>query len=421
MLNVKSALVIGRGVSGTGASKALERKGVDVTVCDESDYTEKRSRNYDLVVVSPGVRQDHDAFFRFGDKVIGELELGAMLCEKPYVAVTGTNGKTTTVMLIGEMLKKHERACVTGNVGRSFALDATENYSAYVCEVSSFQLETTRSFHPKISAITNISCDHLDRHGEFLTYAREKLKITRNQTESDYFILPYDDVPLEVLGGFSHKATVVYTAVGRKVNGAWSDDKRIYWFDEPVCERRRIRLRGVHNLKNVLIAVAAAKLWGISNADITDALSEFSPPDHRIKYVGSVRGVAFYNDSKGTNIGATKAAMQAMEMPFCLIAGGSDKGCEYDELFWQSPEDLKKVCCVGDTAQKIIAAACRNGFSAAVLCDKLSSAVTEAYHSGVDSVLFSPASASFDRYESYIERGEAFEKLFKEIKKSEKR
>lgn len=423
MERIKTALVFGRGVSGRGAALALEKIGVEVVCCDDEDYAQKCDREYDLVVVSPGVVKTHEVFDRYDEKVIGELELGAMLCKKPYIAVTGTNGKTTTVLLIGKMLEKSERVCVTGNVGRSFALDAVaaDDYSVYVCEASSFQLETVRSFHPVIGAITNIDCDHIDRHGDFFTYAREKLKIARKQESCDYFILPYDDVPLSVLADFSHKASVVYTAVGRKVKGAWSDKRYIYWHDEPVCELRRIRMRGIHNLKNALIALAVAKLWGVSDADITSALSEFSPPEHRMKYVGSVKGVSFYNDSKGTNIGATKAAMSAMELPFCLIAGGSDKGCEYDELFDPVNEKLKKLCCVGASAEKIISAAHRKGFYNTVLCDKLSSAMVEAYHSGADCVLFSPASASFDSYTSYKERGAAFEGLFEEIKKSEKR
>ncbi len=421
MDGIINALVFGKGVSGDGACYALRQKGVSVTQCDDNDFDLAKNGDYDLVVVSPGVSKSHDIFSIFGDKIISEIELGSRLCRSPYIAITGTNGKTTTSLLTTKLLEKKYSVCVTGNIGRSFSRDALDDKSIFVCETSSFQLENIRSFKPCISAITNIDCDHIDRHGDIVTYAKEKLKIAKNQTKDDFLIMPCEDIPLYLLSDFTHDATVIYTSVKGKVKGSWTDGKKIFWYDEEVGEVRRIRLRGLHNLKNILIAVAIAKLLGVNNEDIREVLSEFTPPNHRIKYLGSVKGISFYNDSKGTNIGATKAGMQSMEMPYALIVGGSDKGCSFDELFADIPNNLKKICVVGENADKIIDSARRNGFYKIVKFDKLSSAVCEAYHSGADCVLFSPASASFDAYENYKKRGEAFEKIFEEIKKSETR
>lgn len=423
-LNARRALVLGKGVSGNGAAEALSIAGTEYRICDETDFDAVFSDDCDLIVVSPSVEKNHRVFAlarETGAEVIGEIELGWRLCDKPVIAVTGTNGKTTVASLIGHILGKSADTCVTGNIGRSFALDAASEHDAYVVEASSFQLENVSRFAPHIAVITNITGDHLDRHGSFENYAAAKLRIAQGGSAADYLALSADSVPVSVLENFFPERKVVYFSVKGRVNGAYALGDKLYWYDEFICRRNDVAMLGIHNLENALAAIAAAKLYGIGDRDITESLKEFQTGRHRMEYVGCIRGVAFYNDSKGTNVDATVKAMRSMPSTFSLIAGGSDKGYEYDELFLSAPPGLKKLCVIGETSGKIMEAAERRGFTNVVRCPSLACAVSEAYHSGADSVLLSPASASFDMFENYKRRGEAFVAIVEEIIKSETR
>ena len=420
--NVNKALILGKGVSGTGAARALSAAGADYVICDESDFDTQIGGNYDLIVVSPSVTLNHRVFgfaAAHGIEVISEIELGYRLCDKPIVAVTGTNGKTTTTELIGKMLAARYSTAVTGNIGRSFALDATDKYDVFAVEVSSFQLETVKDFRPNVAVITNITPDHLDRHGNINEYARLKLGIAKNQKADDYLVMSADDIPLGLLEGFSPDSNVVYTSVNGRVHGAYLSDGKIYWFNEYICPLNQIKMQGIHNAANALSAIAAAKLCGIETSEIVKVLGEFDTDAHRMKYVASVKGVAFYNDSKGTNIAAAKKAMKSMPSTFCLIAGGSDKGYEFDELFTERSENFIKTCAVGETAEKITAAAKRNGFVNIEVYNSLKEATFAAYRSGAENVLLSPGTASFDSFKNYAERGEEFERVVNEIKNNE--
>ena len=422
-LNIKRALVLGKGLSGIGAKKALEKQGSIVTLCDEKDFTDAIKGDYDIAVISPSITLKHQIFSWASEKgieVIGEMELGSRLCDKPFVAVTGTNGKTTTVELLGEMLAS-KSVCVTGNIGRSFALDACGNYGCFVVETSSFQLESIRSFKPKVAVITNISPDHLDRHETLHNYAKIKLQILKNQDESDYAILSADDICCELVEDIKPRSEVFFVSTKKPVRGAYLLGDKLYLLGKTLCRTREVALNGKHNIKNALTASLAAKLMGASDEEIKSALSSFKTSNHRLKYLTSVRGVAFYDDSKGTNVAATLAGMESMPSSFCLILGGSDKGYEYDELFKSAPRTLVKVCVCGDTAKKILEAAERNNFHNAIECETMCQAVMEAYKSGADNVLLSPASASFDKYSSYKERGEDFARIVSEIKDIERR
>lgn len=423
-LNCKKVLIIGKGISGSGAARALRKTGINCVLCDEEDFDKVFSPDFDLIVVSPSVPRAHRVFplaDASGAEVISEIELGYRLCDKPIIAVTGTNGKTTVAKLIGNIFSRSKKTCVTGNVGRSFAADATENNDVFVTEVSSFQLENVHFFAPDIAVVTNITPDHLDRHNSFEEYARTKLKIAENMNREDCLVLSATDITTEILAGFSPNCNVVYTCVGGRVNGAYTLGDKFYWFDECICPRNQMAMRGVHNEANALSAIAAAKIAGIGNEDIIAALGEFRPDDHRVQYVDSIMGTAFYDDSKGTNTAACIKAMLSMPSSFCLIAGGSDKGYEFDEIFQSAPPNLKKVCALGETADKILRAAKRNNFKNTVKCLTLTEAVIEAYHSDVDAVLLSPAAASFDMFENYAARGNAFVAIVKELKKSETR
>lgn len=363
-LTVNKCLVLGEGISGRGAYEALKKQGVNTTLCNEDNLDEMAKKGFDLAVISPSVPKNHRIFNLAREKsamVIGEVELGSMLCTKPFVAVTGTNGKTTTVELIGKMLSG-KNACVTGNIGRSFALDATFNYDCFVVETSSFQLETIVDFKPKVAVITNISADHLDRHGTIENYAKTKLRIAENQTESDFTLLSADDINCELLDGFEPKSEVFFISTEKPVKGAYMLGDKLYLLSKPFCRIRDVRLTGIHNIKNALFASLSAYLMGATIEEIKRALGSFKTGEHRLKYLTSIKGVAFYDDSKGTNVSATIAGMQSMSSSFCLIAGGSDKGYEYDELFIKAPKSLIKVCAIGETAEKIINAGERNGF-----------------------------------------------------------
>lgn len=421
--DVKRAVVLGKGVSGTGAYEALRIAGVECALVGE-DELGGAAEGADLIVVSPSVPRSHRVFSlarEYGAEVIGETELGFRLCSGKVVAVTGTNGKTTTAKLIGKILSATCDVCVTGNVGRSFALDATDGHEVYVVEMSSFQLENVRLFAPDVAVITSIAEDHLDRHGSMENYVAAKLAVARAQTSRDALVLNADDIPAEYLAGFTPPGNVVYVSCRGKVNGAYKLGERFYWFDEPICFRSDLKMHGLHNEENALAAIAAAKLMGARNGDIVRALGEFEPDDHRIHRVATVRGVTFYDDSKGTNVDASIKAVRSMPSSVALIAGGSDKGCGFTELF----TELKRVGAVafvtGATAKRMLADAESCGFTAVKECGSLSEAVRLAYESGAENVLLSPATASFDAYSSYEARGEAFAAAVRELAESEKK
>ncbi len=417
-LNFKRVLILGKGISGDGAAKALDVLGIDYDVIEDDQLDEKLSANdYDVIVISPGLAKTHPVYIKAnGIKIMSEIELGYLICDKPIIAVTGTNGKTTTVRMIGKMLGN--RACVTGNVGRSFALDATLDYDAYVVEVSSFQLESVHDFKPNVAIITNLAPDHIDRHGSFTEYVNVKLGIAKNMTASDTLILNSADIVSNFVG-FNPKCRVCYFNTRGKVNGAYALGKKLYCYDSPVCRRDELKLRGEHNEANALAAILGATIMGAKQCDIVNACHTFCADPHRLEYVDSVRGVAFYDDSKGTNISATMQAMRSMPGEFALIVGGRAKGYEFDELFCHRPSTLKNAYVIGECTPSVLAAAERHAFKNIRAVKTLERATIEAYHSGADSVLLSPATAGFDMFRDYRERGEAFCAVVRSIKQSE--
>lgn len=409
--NGKTIAIAGRGISGESAFEVLSLLGATCTFLDEG-----LPEAADLLIVSPGISIFDpmlDAAKERGVPVIGELELGYMLCRKPIVAVTGTNGKTTTVKMIGHILEcAGVRAAVCGNVGVPFSRVAyRDDFDVAVVEVSSFQLESVRAFRPSVAVITNVAQDHLNRHKTMRAYADTKLAIARNQTAEDTLILSQDDIPLFALENFSPQAKVLYTSAHGRVHGAYLLDDAVYFEGEKICDADRIRADGAHNLKNALSALCACKVLGTSNDAIVAGLSSFIPDAHRLHLVAHKAGKNFYDDSKGTNVAASLAAASCMSGATCLIAGGSDKGESYDELFRALPPQIVRVAAAGGTAQTLYDAAQRNGFTNIKTFADLESAFLWASAGEEENILLSPASASFDAYSSYIERGEAFERL----------
>lgn len=404
-------LVAGNGISGKGAAFALEKAGADYKMIGSGFEKEINEGNYSLVVVSPGIALS-DPLFEAAKKrnipVISEIELGYVINRGKILAVTGTNGKTTVAKMAALMLGEKYRVALCGNVGMSFSsLAAVGGYEIAVVEVSSFQLETVFSFKPDVAVITNISEDHIDRHGSMERYVALKLKIAKNMSFDDTLVLSQDSIPVKYLADFSPSSKVVFSCVRGKINGSYADDGKFYVGGECVATVEELPFAERHNYENFLLAATAAYSLGATASNIREGIKKFKPENHRLSLVREIGGVRFYDDSKGTNVSATLAALSEMKGSVCLIAGGSDKNCDFSPLF-RNKNAFDKLNLIGQTRFKIRDAAYFGGYSNVELFDDLRSAVKNAYESGCRNVLFSPASASFDMFENYSVRGEKF-------------
>ena len=425
--NGKNILVIGSGISGMGAKAALLKNNASVYILDESKnkslLTKKFVAEFNIVVISPSVDANHKIFAIANNldiEVISEPELGARLYDGTIVGITGTNGKTTVVQLLGTILNTaNKNASVCGNVGYSFAQSVVEQSADIaVVELSSFQLEQMGAkLKPHIAAILNISPDHLDRHGTMDAYAGAKKNIAKNQDSSDYLLLSYDDIPISYLNNFCPNSIVLYVSTKQKVKGAYLLGDILYFLDEPIVKVDDIKIRGLHNVSNALFCIASAKLLNVSNDDIRKALATFDLAAHRIHLCGHVADKKFFNDSKGTNIGASLAACNTMIGDTALILGGKDKGYDFDELFMALPHHIRHIYAIGETAPSIIASANKIGF-ASIEKTNIEQAVKSSLALSVKNVLLSPACSSFDRFKDYKDRGAHFEQLVKELGKA---
>lgn len=369
----------------------------------------------DGLVLSPGIPIDHPlavAFKRSRRAVLGETELAARYMRCPLVAVTGTNGKTTTVTMLTETLNKgglNAHAC--GNIGTPM-LDfvGTTDQEVCVAEISSYQLETLQSLHPHIAMVLNITEDHLNRHYNMENYVFLKSKIFRNCTETEYVILNYDDPTVRAFAEKT-KAQVVYFSVRERVSGAYYENGDLYFGKEKILSVAELPVGGVHNVQNALAVILAAKIMGVKNADIVSALTDFKGIKHRIELVGEVDGVTYIDDSKGTNVDATIKAIESMSRETILLLGGKNKGYEYQKLF-EKLADSKVVHAIfyGENRFALLKSARENSFENFTLCDSFDFAVRIAALKAKPGqcVLLSPASASFDEFANYEERGDKF-------------
>ena len=375
-----------------------------------------------VLVVSPGVPINHSVALRAKQKnvrIIGELELGFLAFTPPFVAVTGTNGKTTTVSLIGEIFKTANTDCrLVGNVGVPITSEIVRSdNSVFIAEVSSFQLETVHAFCPHISCILNISPDHLERHYTMENYIFLKKRVFANQTASEYCVLNFDD---SVINGFytEIKAKVVWVSIKETVDGAYKKDGTFYYKNEKVLEAGEFPLSGGHNEYNALFAIAVARLMGIGVDEIAKALKSFKGVPFRNQTVVEKNGVKFINDSKSTNTASTITAIRTCIEPVILILGGSEKGESYDNLFECIKDStVKHVVLTGSSRRNMYVAADKAGYNDITMCPDFDCAVKVAAmmaDSG-DKVLLSPACASFDAFSSYVERGERFNKIVGEL------
>lgn len=441
----QKVLVFGSGISGIGACRLLEHTGANVilydgkTTLDKDELKRQIGKDtkveillgelpeevidtLDLLVMSPGVPTDLPIVNHMREKGIpvwGEIELAYTYGKGDVLAITGTNGKTTTTALLGEIMKNYkESVFVVGNIGNPYtsaALEMRED-SVAVAEVSSFQLETIHAFRPRVSAILNITPDHLNRHHTMEAYIQAKEEIAKNQTEEDTCVLNYED---EVTRKFGEnlKAKVLYFSSQRKLErGIYLEDGNIiYKVDEEtlLCHVDELKLLGTHNYENVMAAAAMAAAYGVPMDTIRTTIKEFAGVEHRIEFVCEKNGVAYYNDSKGTNPDAAIKGIQAMNRPTVLIGGGYDKDSSYEEWIEAFDGKVKLLVLTGATKEKIAEAAERVGFTDYVMADSFEAAVEtciEAAEPG-DAVLLSPACASWGMFKNYEERGDKFKEL----------
>lgn len=446
-LTDKKVVVVGTGVSGMGAVKLLSETSADITLYDGNDKADRDEilkkipddcdlrliigempdevvKETDLLVISPGVPIDSDIVKLFEKEnvtVWGEIELAYNFEKGTVFAITGTNGKTTTTTLVGEIMKKYNnQTFVVGNIGNSYTSEVlkTTKDSYTVAEISSFQLETIREFAPKGSAILNITPDHLNRHYTMENYAAVKESITKNQwkvREDDYCVLNYDDKVLREFGK-TIKNPVYFSRKEKPSKGAYLDGRIIRYFDGKddyeVISVDDMHLFGNHNYENVMAAIAMTIEAGVPLNIIINVIKDFMGVEHRIEYVRDKNGVRYYNDSKGTNPDSSIKALEAMSRPTILIAGGYDKHSEFDEFIEAFDNKVKLMVLLGQTADKIEETAVRHGFTNIIKTDSLEKAVKICAENAVsgDVVLLSPACASWGMFKNYEERG----KLFKE-------
>lgn len=439
----KKVLVFGSGISGIGAVKLLEDHGAEVVLYDGNESLDQASlreqlgekttivlgefpehllEELELVVLSPGVPTDLPvilAMKEHGIQVIGEVELAYAFGKGDVLAITGTNGKTTTTSLLGEIMKCHqEEVFVVGNIGNPYTVAAGQmtERSVAVAEMSSFQLESIETFRPKVSAILNFTPDHLNRHHTMEAYVEAKKQIAKNQTAEDYCVLNYEDERTKSFGE-EVKAQVLYFSSAHKLErGIYLDDGKMIYKnpeEEIVCHVDELQILGIHNYENVMAAVAMAAVYGVPMDTIRKAILAFKGVEHRIEYVTEKDGVVYYNDSKGTNPDAAIKGIQAMNRKTVLIGGGYDKNSEYTEWIQAFDGKVKQLILIGATREKIAQDAEKCGFHDYVFADTFEEAVLLAAKTAKsgEAVLLSPACASWGMFPNYEVRGEKFKEI----------
>ena len=440
----KKVLVFGSGISGIGAVKLLEENGADVVLYDgnekltEADvraklqegskariiigaFPEELPNTLDLVILSPGVPTDLPIILKMKEKeipVIGEVELAYTFGKGDVLAITGTNGKTTTTTLLGEIMKAYkEHTYVVGNIGNPYTVAARqmEEDAVAVAEMSSFQLESIVTFRPKVSAILNFTPDHLNRHHTMEAYVNAKKNIAKNQTAEDYCILNYEDERTREFGEHIDAQVIYFSSRQKLEKGIYLDNgNMIYKNPEEVlvCNVDELQLLGMHNYENYMAAVAMAAVYGVPMDIIRKVIRAFKGVEHRIEYVTEKNGVVYYNDSKGTNPDAAIKGIQAMNRRTVLLGGGYDKGSEFTEWINAFDGKVKKLILIGATKEKIAADAEKCGFHDYVFADTFVEGVllaAKTAESG-EAVLLSPACASWGMFPNYEVRGEEFKK-----------
>lgn len=401
------------------ALKELENIGVRLQLGDNKNYM----TDIDKVIVSPGVPLDIpiiNFYNKKGVEIIGEFEFASTFCKAPIIGITGTNGKTTTTSLVGEIFKAYNpKTYVVGNIGRAFSEEVLEisEDSIVIAELSSFQLETIKSLTCKISALLNITPDHLNRHGTMENYMAAKYRIFENGDENTKVILNQEDIELAKLIGKTNKEELLFSSKKNVAKGAYLKDGALIdntiGDNFTICNVNELRILGVHNYENALVALLIARAYGVPREIIRKVLLEFSGVEHRIEYVTTVSSIKFYNDSKATNVGAAIPGLLAMPSKIRLIGGGLDKHLEFDEWIELFDGRVSKLYLIGETTNQIIDTCNKYEFTSYEAYETLEDATRAAYNEAQkdECVLLSPACASWDMFPSYEVRG----KLFKQI------
>jgi UDP-N-acetylmuramoylalanine--D-glutamate ligase len=441
-LQNKRVLVVGLGKSGVASALFLKAHGARVTVSDTKTqdelkeeipqlldegiavetgrHGERTFRNQDLIVVSPGVPLDAAPLQQaraLGEKVIGEIELAAQFFPGSIIAITGSNGKTTTTTLAGDLVVNGGFPVVVGgNIGRpaiSLVEDASDDTIA-VLEVSSFQLETIETFRPHIAVVLNVTPDHLDRHHSFDAYTDAKARIFENQKGDDFAVLNFDDPTCVKLASRTRAQVYWFSRKKEVKQGAQVRDGRILFRDangeREIMLTSEVPLKGSHNVENVLAAVCIGMLSGVEPRRISKAVREFRAVEHRLEHVATIRGVEYYNDSKATNVDATIKALESFPANIHLIIGGKDKGSDYAVLNNLLRQRVKRVYTIGAAAAKIES---QIKGTEIVHAETLENAIRMAADSAQpgDIVLLAPACASFDQFRNYEHRGQVFKNV----------
>lgn len=444
MLKGQKCLVIGSGISGIGAVTLLEKMNATIILFDEKLTVQElyaklpdgvRAECYskelpgelieqiDIVVLSPGVPTDIPLVNRLRENnacIIGEIELGYMVEHGKIVAITGTNGKTTTTTLVGEIMKAHfgaEKTFVVGNIGNPYTLEAlkTTQDSVTVGELSSFQLETILMFHPHVAAILNVTPDHLNRHYTMEAYAEAKENIAINQSPDEVCVLNYENEYTRNFGNRCPSRVVYFSSARELEDGYFLQGENICKIEKSKVKKlinihKDMNLVGICNVENVMAAIAIAEAMGVPLKTIRKVIKGFKAVEHRIEYVATKKGVDYYNDSKGTNPDAAIQGIKAMSKPTILIGGGYDKQNEYDEWVEYFEEKVKWLVLIGQTKEKIAECARAHGFTNIKMAETYEECLklcTELAEPG-DAVLLSPACASWGMFANYEIRGKEF-------------
>lgn len=447
----KSYAILGAARSGIGIARFLKKKGAEVFISDESSeekllYLDKdildkenigyeigghsdKIFDYDIIIKSPGIKPDSEIIKKAVSKnkeIYSEIEVASWFCDAPIIAITGTNGKTTTTVLTGEILSRQGLDVkVCGNVGLAFSevLDDLKENSIVVLETSSFQLFNTKYFKPKAAAVLNVTVDHIDWHGNFENYFEAKTNININQTDEDYFIYNYDDPECKArFAGRTLNGNVCAFSYEPEIQtlfkaGAYVEKNKINYFDiikyinAPVIDIRDIFIKGKHNVQNAMAAILLTKIFGVTDEVIADTLKDFKGVEHRIEFVREIDGVRYYNDSKATNYDSTYVALESFPSDIILIMGGKKGDNNFARVDEFIKSRVKKIFAIGQTRDAIYEH--YNEFVKVVKCDSLEEAVNKSNKDSEngDVVLFSPAYKSFDMFLNFEHRGEEFKKF----------
>ncbi|MBI5726457.1 MAG: UDP-N-acetylmuramoyl-L-alanine--D-glutamate ligase, partial [Ignavibacteriales bacterium] len=384
----------------------------------------------DVVVVSPGVPQNSKVIqnsLEKGIEVVSEIEAASWYCKGKVIAITGTNGKTTTTTLIGEIFKDAGyKTFVCGNIGIAFSdiVEQTDESSIVVLETSSFQLDNIRKFKPFIAIMLNVTPDHLDRYESFEKYLESKMRIAENQNESDYFVFNYDDELVRNSSKSVHSNRTAFSltdAVKKETQeGAYLNNLDLVYYyymgEENVIDTQKLIIKGEHNVYNAMASVISAKIFGIEKEYIKKTLENFKGVEHRLEYVKELDGVKYYNDSKATNVNSVWYALKGFNEPLVLILGGKDKGNDYSQIEKEVKQHVKHIIAIGDSKQKVYDYF-KDILPVTVAAD-MEDAVIKARQNAIsnDVVLLSPACASFDMFDNYEHRGRVFKDIVNSLK-----